>query len=38
LRSLEEFRKNPHFQVPSKSPCTNSQSLAKFKNPLKFKI
>jgi hypothetical protein len=30
LRSLEEFRKNPCVQIPSNSPCRNSQSLAKF--------
>jgi hypothetical protein len=23
LRSLEEFRKNSHAKIPSKSPCTN---------------
>jgi hypothetical protein len=34
LRSLEEFRKNPHVKVPSKSPCANFQSLGKFKNPI----
>jgi hypothetical protein len=32
LRSLEEFRKNPHVQIPPKSPSTNFQSLGKFKN------
>jgi hypothetical protein len=32
LRSLEEFRKNPHVKIPPKSPCTNFQSLGKFKN------
>jgi hypothetical protein len=31
LMSLEEFRKNPHIKTPSKSPCTNFQSLGKFK-------
>jgi hypothetical protein len=36
LRSLEEFRKNPHIKIPSKSPCTNFQSLCKFKNPILF--
>jgi hypothetical protein len=30
LRSLEEFRKNPHIKIPS----TNFQSLGKFKNPI----
>jgi hypothetical protein len=29
LRSLEEFRKNPHVKIP-----TNFQSLGKFKNPI----
>jgi hypothetical protein len=33
LRSLEEFRKNPHIKIPPKSPCTNIQSLGIFKNP-----
>jgi hypothetical protein len=33
LRSLEEFRKNPHVKIPPKSPSINFQSLAKFKNP-----
>jgi hypothetical protein len=33
LRSLEEFRKNPHVKIPHKSPSTNFQSLGKFKNP-----
>jgi hypothetical protein len=32
LRSLEEFRKNPHLKIPPKSPSTNFQSLGKFKN------
>jgi hypothetical protein len=34
LRSLEEFRKNPHVKIPPKSPSINFQSLAKFKNPI----
>jgi hypothetical protein len=34
LRSLEEFRKNPHAKIPPKSPSTNFQSLGKFKNPI----
>jgi hypothetical protein len=34
LRSLEEFRKNPHVKIPPKSPYTNFQSLGKFKNPI----
>jgi hypothetical protein len=34
LRSLEEFRKNPHVQIPPKSPSTNFQTLGKFKNPI----
>jgi hypothetical protein len=32
LRSLEEFRKNPHVKIPPKSPSRNFQSLGKFKN------
>jgi hypothetical protein len=32
LRSLGEFRKNPHVKIPPKSPCANFQSLSKFKN------
>jgi hypothetical protein len=32
LGSLEEFRKNPHVKIPSKSPCANFQSLGKFRN------
>jgi hypothetical protein len=32
LRSLEEFRKNPHVKIPPKSPPTNLQSLAIIKN------
>jgi hypothetical protein len=31
LRSLEEFRKNPHVKIPPKSPSTNFQSLGKLK-------
>jgi hypothetical protein len=34
LRSLEEFRKNPHVKIPAKSPCANFQSLGKLKNPI----
>jgi hypothetical protein len=34
LRSIEEFRKNPHVKIPPKSPSTNFQSLGKFKNPI----
>jgi hypothetical protein len=34
LRSLEEFRKNPHVKISHKSPSTNFQSLSKFKNPI----
>jgi hypothetical protein len=34
LRSLEEFRKNPHVKIHPKSPSTNFQSLDKFKNPI----
>jgi hypothetical protein len=32
LRTLEEFRKNPHVKIPPKSPSTIFQSLGKFKN------
>jgi hypothetical protein len=35
LRSLEEFRKNSHAKIPSKSPGTNFQSCQKFKIPNK---
>jgi hypothetical protein len=31
LRSLEEFRKNPHVKILPKSPCANFQSFGKFK-------
>jgi hypothetical protein len=34
MRSLAEFRKNPHVKIPPKSPSTNFQSLGKFKNPI----
>jgi hypothetical protein len=34
LRSLEEFRKNPHVKIPPKSPSTNLQRVGKFKNPI----
>jgi hypothetical protein len=34
LRSLEEFTKNPHVKIPTKSPSTIFQSLGKFKNPI----
>jgi hypothetical protein len=34
LRSLEEFRKNPHIKISPKYPSTNFQSLGKFKNPI----
>jgi hypothetical protein len=34
LRSLEEFRKNPHVKIPPKPPRANFQSLVKFKNPI----
>jgi hypothetical protein len=37
LRSLEEFRNNPHVQIPSRSPCKISQSHSKFQIHLKFK-
>jgi hypothetical protein len=36
LRSLEEFRKNPHVKIPLKSPCANFQSLDIFKNQILF--
>jgi hypothetical protein len=29
LRNVEEFRKNPHIQIPSKSPCKICQILRK---------
>jgi hypothetical protein len=32
MRSLEEFRKNPHVKISPKSPCANFQSLGKFRN------
>jgi hypothetical protein len=32
LRSLEEFRTNPHVKIPPKSASINFQSLGKFKN------
>jgi hypothetical protein len=32
LRSLEEFRKNPHVKIPPNFPYANFQSLGKFKN------
>jgi hypothetical protein len=32
LRSLEQFRKNPHVKIPPKSPCANFQNLGIFKN------
>jgi hypothetical protein len=34
MRRIEEFRKNPHVKIPSKSPSTHFQSLGKFKNPI----
>jgi hypothetical protein len=36
LRSLEEFRKNPHVKIPPKSPSTNFQSLAIIKRQILF--
>jgi hypothetical protein len=36
LRSLGEFRKNPHVKIPPKSPCANFQSLSIFKNQILF--
>jgi hypothetical protein len=29
LDNLEEFRKNSHVQIPSKTPCANFQRLPK---------
>jgi hypothetical protein len=37
MRSLEEFRKNPHVKIPPKSPCANFQSRGIFKNQILFK-
>jgi hypothetical protein len=37
LRSLEEFRKNPHVKIPPKSSCANFQSLGIFKNQILFR-
>jgi hypothetical protein len=37
LRSLGEFRKNPHVKIPPKSPCANFQSLGIFKNQILFR-
>jgi hypothetical protein len=37
LRSLEEFRKNPHVKIPPKSSSTNFPSLGKFKIQFLFK-
>jgi hypothetical protein len=36
LKSLGEFRKNPHVKIPPKSPCANFQSLGIFKNQILF--
>jgi hypothetical protein len=36
LRSLGEFRKNPHVKIPPKSPCAYFQSLGIFKNQILF--
>jgi hypothetical protein len=36
LRSLEEFRKNPHVKIPPKSPPTNFQSLGILENQILF--
>jgi hypothetical protein len=36
LRSLGEFRKNPHVKIPPKSPFANFQSLGIFKNQILF--
>jgi hypothetical protein len=37
LENLEDFRKNPHVKILSKSPCTNFQSLAKIQIPNKIR-
>jgi hypothetical protein len=37
LRSLEEFRKNPHVKIPTKSSSTIFQSLAIIKNQILFR-
>jgi hypothetical protein len=37
LRSLEEFRKNPHVKIPPKSPSTIFQSLVTIKNQILFR-
>jgi hypothetical protein len=37
LRSLQEFRKNPHVKIPPKSPSTISQSPAIIKNQILFR-
>jgi hypothetical protein len=37
LRSLEEFRKNPHVKISPKSPPTNFKSLGIFKNQILFR-
>jgi hypothetical protein len=36
LRSLGEFRKNPHVKIPPKSPCAHFQSLGIFKHQFLF--
>jgi hypothetical protein len=36
LRSLDEFRKNPHVKIPPKSSCANFQSSGIFKNQILF--
>jgi hypothetical protein len=36
LRSLEEFKKNPHVKISPKSPCAYFQSLGIFKNQILF--
>jgi hypothetical protein len=37
LRSVEEFKKNPHVKIPPKSPCANFKSLDIFKNQILFR-
>jgi hypothetical protein len=38
LRSLEQFRKNPHVKIPPKSHSTNFQSLGKLKKKSNFEF
>jgi hypothetical protein len=36
LDSLEDYKKNPHVKIPSKSPCANFQTLPKIQIPNKI--